>query len=94
MTNNGQTAFKLSAYRPTCPIIAITVNEKACRQLNLAWGVYPFYAEKKENTDELFKYAIEKALATNIVQKGDKVIITGASSIGNAITDTIKLHIL
>ncbi len=94
VTNHGQTAFKLSAYRPNCPVIAITVNEKACRQLNLAWNVYPVYAEKKNNTDELFKYAIEKALQTGLVHHGDKVIITGASSVGNAITDTIKIHIL
>lgn len=94
VTNHGQTAFKLSAYRPDCPVIAITVNEKACRQLNLAWNVFPVYAEKKENTDELFLYAIDTALKTGIVKKGDKVVITGASSVGNAVTDTIKIHIL
>ena len=93
-TNNGLTAFNLSAYHPVCPIIAITVNEKACRQLNLCWNVHPVYAEKKESIDELFEYAIETALKTNIVKKGDRVIITGASAVGNAITDTIKLHIL
>lgn len=94
VTNHGETAFKLSAYRPHCPIIAITVNEKACRQLNLAWNVYPVYAEKKNSIDELFLYAIETALKTDLVKKGDKVIITGASAVGNAVTDTFKLHIL
>ncbi len=94
VTNNGLTAFKVSAYRPVCPVIAVTVNEKACRQLNLAWNVYPVYAEKKASIDELFQYAIDKALETHVVKKGDKVIITGASAVGNAITDTIKLHIL
>ena len=94
VTNHGQTAFKISAYRPNCPIIAITVNEKSCRQLNLAWNVYPVYAEKKNTIDELFQYAIDKALETKIVKKGDKVIITGASGVGEAITDTIKIHIL
>lgn len=94
VTNYGKTAFKLSAYKPACPVIAITVDEKACRQLNLAWGVHPVYAEKKNSTDELFQYAIEKALETGIVHHGDRVIITGASSVGNAITDTIKLHVL
>lgn len=94
VTNHGQTAFKLSAYHPECPIIAITVNEKACRQLNLAWNVYPVYAEKKDTTDELFKYAIETALSTGMVNRGDTVIITGASSVGNAVTDTIKIHII
>lgn len=94
VTNHGQTAFKLSAYHPECPIIAITVNEKACRQLNLAWNVYPVYAQKKDTTDELFKYAIDTALKTGIVNHGDTVIITGASSVGNAVTDTIKIHII
>ncbi|MBE6137063.1 MAG: pyruvate kinase [Erysipelotrichaceae bacterium] len=94
VTNHGQTAFKLSAYRPECPIIAITVNEKACRQLNLAWNVHPVYAEKKNSIDELFVYAIETALSTGIVKTGDTVIITGASAVGNAVTDTIKIHVL
>ena len=94
VTNHGQTAFKISAYRPNCPIIAITVNEKSCRQLNLAWNVFPVYAEKKNTIDELFQYAIDKALETKIVNHGDKVIITGASGVGEAITDTIKIHIL
>jgi len=94
VTNHGQTAFEISAYHPHCPIIAITVNEKACRQLNLAWNVYPVYAEKKNTIDELFQYAIDKALETKIVKHGDKVIITGASGVGEAITDTIKIHIL
>ena len=94
VTNHGQTAFKLSSYRPDCPIIAITVNEKACRQLNLAWNVFPVYAEKKDSVEELFKYAIDTALKTGVVKKGDKVIITSASGVGCAITDTIKLHIM
>ena len=94
VTNHGQTAFKISAYRPSCPIIAITVNAKSCRQLNLAWNVYPVYAEKKNTIDELVQYAIDKALETKIVKHGDKVIITGASGVGEAITDTIKIHIL
>lgn len=93
-TNHGLTAFKLSAYHPMCPVIAITVNEKACRQLNLAWNVHPVYAEKQKSIDDLFEYAIKKALETGLVKKGDKVIITGASAVGNALTDTIKLHII
>ncbi len=94
VTQNGTTALKLSAYHPKCPIISVTVNEKACRQLNLAWNVYPIYAQAKTNTDELFLYAIEKALETGLVQKGDKVIITGGSAIGDTGTDMFKLHII
>jgi len=92
VTNHGQTALKICAFRPNCPVIAITVNEKACRQLNLVWNCYPVYAEKKNSTDELFLYAIDTALKTGLVKKGDRVIITGASSVGDAVTDTIKIH--
>ena len=94
VTINGITAFNLAAYRPNCPIIAICVNEKACRQLNLAWNVYPIYGEEKNNTDDLFKYAIEKAKSTGLVKTGDKVIVTGGSRIGDYGTDTFKLHII
>ena len=94
VTNHGETALKLAAFRPDCPIIAITVDKKSCRQLNLVWNVYPVYAEKKNTIDELFRYAIDTALKTGIVKKGDRVIITGASAVNNAITDTIKIHVL
>lgn len=94
VTNCGETAFTLAAYRPSCPIIAICVNDKACRQLNLAWNVFPIYAEEKHTTDELFLYAIDKALETGLVTKGDKVIITGGSRVGNTGTDMFKLHII
>ncbi len=94
VTINGVTAFNLASYRPSCPIIAICVNEKACRQLNLAWNVYPVYGEQKNSTDELMTYAIEKAIETKLIKKGDKVLITGGSRIGDYGTDTFKLHII
>ena len=94
VTQNGKTAFTLSSYRPACPIIAITVNDKACRQLNLAWNVKPVYSKFIDNTDELFEYAIQKALETGLVERGDKVIITGGSKIGDYQTDTFKFHII
>ena len=92
VTMQGKTAQKISAYRPECPIIAITVDPIACRQLNLAWGVYPVSAERKDSTDELFLYAIEKAKSTGLVKKGDNVVITTSSIIGTGVTDTLKLH--
>ncbi|MGM9971439.1 MAG: pyruvate kinase [Anaeroplasmataceae bacterium] len=92
VTMHGQTAQMISSYRPSCPIIAITVDPKACRQLNIAWNVLPVLAEKKNSTDELFLYAIEKAKETGLVKTGDNVIITTGSSVGSGITDTMKLH--
>ena len=92
VTIKGVTAQMLSAYRPECPIIAVTVDPKAYQQLGLGWNVYPVKAEMKSSTDELFLYAAQKASETGLVQKGDKVIIIGGSIIGCGITDTMKIH--
>ena len=92
VTIHGVTANMLAAYRPDCPIIAITVDEKAYQQLGLAWNVFPVKAEMKASTDELFLYAAKKTEETGLVSKGDKVIIIGGSIIGCGITDTMKIH--
>lgn len=92
VTIHGVTAQVISAYRPDCPIIAITVDEKAYRQLALAWNVYPVKAQMISSTDELFLYAAQKAAETGLVKKGDRVIITGGSIVGCGITDMLKIH--
>ncbi len=92
VTRNGKTAMHLASYRPNCPIIAVCVDKKSCRQLNLAWNVYPIYSEELGSTDEIFLNGIEKALETKLVKKGDTVVITGSSAIGEKTTDTFKLH--
>ncbi len=92
VTMNGVTARTLAAYRPDCPIIAVTVNEKGYNQLGLVWNVRPVKAEVQHSTDELFLYAAKKAAETGLVKKGDKIIILGGSYIGCGITDTMKIH--
>lgn len=92
VTMKGLTAQMLSAYKPNCPIIAVTVDKKAYEQLGIAWNVYPVKAEMKTSTDELFLYAAQKASETGLVKKGDKVIIIGGAIIGCGITDTMKIH--
>lgn len=92
VTRFGKTAQMISNYRPKCPIIAVTVDPIARRQLNLAWGVIPTEAEMKSSTDEIFKLGIMKALETGLVKKGDIVVITGGNAIGNRHTDTLTIH--
>lgn len=92
VTIHGVTAQMLSAYRPDCPIIAVTVDPKAYRQMALSWNVHPVQAEMKHSTDELFLYAAEMAAKTGLVKKGDRVIIIGGSIIGCGITDMLKIH--
>lgn len=92
VTMHGVTAKVVSAYRPKCPIIAVTVDPKGYQQLGLVWGVQPVLAEEQHSTDELFLYAAKKAEETGLVKKGDKIVILGGSYIGCGITDTMKIH--
>lgn len=92
VTMHGITARTLAAYRPDCPIVAVTVDPKAYHQLGLVWGVYPVQAVEQNSTDELFLYAAKKCEETGLVKKGDKIVILGGSYIGCGITDTMKIH--
>lgn len=95
LTHSGGTATMVSKFRPDCPIIAPTMNEKVRRQLNLSWGVTPILSEKRNNTDELFDHAVECAQKTGIVKNGDLVVITGGAPVGiSGTTNVMKVHLV
>lgn len=82
VTMSGITAREISKYRPACPIISCTVSERVQRQMNLSWGVYPVLVDEMPNTDALFDASIVAALKTNIVKRGDIVVITAGAPVG------------
>ena len=95
ITISGATARMASKFRPNCPIIAPTPSQKAYRQLALSWGVYPVLAEMKESSDELFEYAVDKALETKIVKNGDIVVIAaGLPSGTGGTTNMLKVQLV
>ncbi len=95
LTYGGTTAHMISKYRPKCPIIAPTINQKARRQLNLSWGVIPVMSEMRSNSDELFEHAVECARKTQIVKNGDLVVITGGAPVGiSGTTNIMKVHLV
>ena len=92
LTRSGKTAWALSSYRPACPIIAATVDERAARQLNLAWGVMPIKSEEVDSADKLFSYAVEKAVETERLAEGDVIVIVAGGSLQEgAPADMIKI---
>ncbi len=95
VTKTGSTARMISKFRPSCPIIGCTTDEKVRRQLNMSWGVIPILIEEKSNTDELFDYAVEKALETGVVKSGDLVVLTSGVPLGvPGTTNILKVHIV
>ncbi len=93
VTRSGATAELLACYRPNCPIIAVVVDEKSKMQINLEFGVVPIQAEEQEFSEQLFHYAVEKAMETGLVSKGDTVVIVSGSSIASGSqADLMKIH--
>ena len=57
VTRSGNTARMVSKYRPGCPIIACTPDERIWRQLNLVWGVTPLLTKEEYSMEILLLHA-------------------------------------
>ena len=75
VTKHGQTARRMSKFRPKEPIVAATPEMKTFHQLSLSWGVYPVLARYQQTQEELFGHAIACAKRIDVVETGDTVVI-------------------
>ncbi len=75
-TASGMTARAVARYRPQTPIIAVTPHVQVQRQLMLSWGVHPLLGGERISTDRLLRDALSLAAQCEMVNEGDKVVIT------------------
>jgi pyruvate kinase len=95
VTKSGQTARRMSKFRPQVPIVAATPTEKTFHQLSLSWGVYPVMARMQSSTDDLFIHAIDCAKQIDLVEDGDTVVITGGVPLGTTgTTNILKVQVV
>ncbi|MBP3284060.1 MAG: pyruvate kinase [Clostridia bacterium] len=94
LSRTGRTAKQLSNYRPSCPILAAVLDEKACRQLSLAWNVKPILSQEKHSTDDLLQQGICVAVREGIAAVGDTIVLTCSAAIGDPNTDLMKVHVI
>ena len=94
-THSGSTARLLSKNRPRQPILAPTPSENTYRRLALVWGVVPILSEIATNTDEMIERALNEALKSGLVQRGQSVVVTSGVPVGvPGTTNLIKVHVL
>lgn len=95
VTHSGFTARMISRFKPSCPICAVTIFEKVCRQLRLSWGVYPTLCSPASNTDELFSEAIHACKEAGYVKEGHLAVFTAGVPVGRSgTTNLIKTEII
>ena len=92
-TESGRTAQLISKYRPSIPILAITVSEKISRRVNLYWGVIPSLIGTVSNLEEVMTRSEDVAIASSLAKNGDYILITAGIPFGKAgSTNIMKIH--
>jgi pyruvate kinase len=92
-TRAGATAHRVSKFRSSVPIIALTYKPRIMNRLSLLWGVYPHQVKKLTTTAEIFAAAKTAATKTKIVQKGDKIVVVcGDPSTLSGTTDLLRVE--
>lgn len=81
-TSSGTTALRVSRNRPSAPILAITPNERAYRQLSVAWGVFPAMSEDIHDTDEMVEVTDRCLHEVGAIEDGARYVITAGVPFG------------
>lgn len=100
LSTSGSTARLLSKYRPSCPILMITRNEKAARIAHLYRGVYPFIytmprpqsaGDWQLDVEQRLKWGIDSAIDLGILSLGDVVVAIQGWTGGLGHTNTLRI---
>lgn len=94
-TETGRTARLIAHFRPRCPIIGFSPNQKTRRALALLWGVEPRRISAVRDVDELAKVAEWRLVEEGFARKGDVVGIVAGTPLSVAgTTNLLKLHVV
>jgi len=93
-TSSGRTASAVARLRPRRPIVALTHNDSAMRQLALEWGVTPLPIPETNDVEDLWSRSIAAAREAGFVAPGDRVVITAGTAVNiPGSTNVIKVDI-
>lgn len=99
LTTTGRSAYAVSRFRPRCPIIAVSRNEKTARQSHLYRGLLPLFYPKEilsdwlQDIDARVNFAIEHGKHRGFVCKGDFIIVITGWRKGAGSTNTMRIII-
>ena len=94
VTLRGDTARRLSGFRPQTPIIGVTPFEKTYYQLALYWGVTPIMNKYVKDADELIQNAVITAEKEGCIKSGDLVVITGCTRYSAGGNNSIQVYVI
>jgi pyruvate kinase len=75
-TKSGFTARKISALRPSTPILGLSTDAATCRRLALVWGVEPQLASRVPDYGAMVDIARDTLLERGYARSGDLIVVT------------------
>ena len=76
-TITGYTAKKMSRFRPSCSIIALSPDVNTVKSLKLHFGVYPVLIKELKSLDDTVSRSREVACKFLDLSEGDRIVVTG-----------------
>lgn len=94
-SQTGSSARLLSKARIDVPILALSGDKLACRQMSMHYGVMPRYQSIPDNIDEFTSKVDELILERNWARLGEKVVLVAGQPLGAAgTTNAIMVHVI
>ncbi len=90
-TRSGDTALRISKYRPGTSVIAATPSEKTFRRMRLYFGVIPMLVRQERDTDAMIREVERAALGCGLARHGDAIVVTLGVPFGSG-TNLLKVH--
>jgi pyruvate kinase len=88
---SGNTALRLSKYRPHCPVFAFTSQNDVVIKMASYWGIFPYFIPLSPNTDEMIRKGEELLRNKKLVKLGDLVITVSGRSPMKGATNMLKI---
>jgi pyruvate kinase len=88
---SGDTALRLSKYRPHCPVFAFTSQKDVVIKMASYWGIFPYFIPLSPNTDEMIRQGEERLKSKKQVKPGELVITVSGMSPIQGTTNMLKI---
>ena len=77
-TITGKTAKKISYYRPSSSVLAVSPDERTVTGLAINYGIIPVKVPMLDTTEDILKVSIEEAKKQFDLKEKDKIVIAGS----------------
>lgn len=91
-TESGLMARRLSAFRPSQRIIALTHSREVQNELALIWAVEPLIHGHSERTEEMINSGDRVLLENGITQQGEIIVLMAGRLSGLGLSSSMTLH--